>query len=212
MRSFKTAFTEPMLKTYQAGVMAYRYKGVPCLKSPVDIGIYMRLLWDLQPKTFFEIGSRSGGSALLFADILGNMGCGGVPVISIDIKLPEGVEDSRIRFLQGDVLALGPLFAAEGFDTLPHPWFAIDDSAHTHDSCTAALEHFAARMVPGDMLVIEDGVLADLGWSERFKGGPNSAIAAYMSAHPGVFEIVEDYCDMYGPNATYNPNGYLRKL
>ena len=26
-----------------------------------------------------------------------------------------------------------------------------------------------------------------------------------------VFDVATDLCDMFGQNATYNPNGYLRK-
>ena len=80
------------------------------------------------------------------------------------------------------------------------------------DGCLAALAEFSARMQPGDILAMEDGVLDDLGISERYDGGPNRALGEYLAAHPGVFEIAEDLCDMFGPNATYKPNGYLRKL
>ncbi len=212
MRSFQTAFTRPMLETYQAGVMAYRYKGVRCLKSPVDIAIYMRLIWDLKPRTMIEIGSHSGGSALLFADLLGNMGCADTPVISIDLAIPQGVKDDRIRFLQGSVLDLAPVFAAEGLDGLPHPWFVTEDSAHSYAGCMAALALFDERMVTGDILAIEDGVLDDLGISEKYDGGPNRAIRDYLAAHPNSFKIAAELCDMFGPNATYNPNGYLRKV
>ncbi len=212
MRSFKTAFTGLMLQDYQAGVMAYRYKGVRCLKSPMDVSIYMRLIWDLQPLTVIEIGSHSGGSALLFADLLANLCHINTPVISIDLVIPAGVQDSRIRFLQGSVLDLGLVFEREGLDCLPHPWFVIEDSAHSYAGCMAALTQFAKRMRPGDILAVEDGVLEDLGMRERYDGGPNRAINDFMTANPYSFEVAEEYCDMFGTNATYNPNGYLRKL
>lgn len=211
-RSFETAFTRPMLTDYQAGVMGYRYKGVRCLKSPIDIAIYMRLIWDLKPRTLIEIGSHSGGSALLFADLLSALDCADTPVISIDRAIPADVRDPRVRFLEGDVLKLEPLFAAEGLDALPHPWFVTEDSAHSHAGCMAALAHFDARMRPGDILAIEDGVLEDLGLGARYDGGPNRAIAEYLETHSGSFGIATELCDMFGTNATYNPNGYLRKL
>ena len=28
----------------------------------------------------------------------------------------------------------------------------------------------------------------------------------------GVYEIDAEYCDMFGPNATVNPNGYLKRV
>lgn len=212
MRSFRTAFTRPMLEDYQRGVMSYEYKGVRCLKSPVDIAIYMRLIWTLRPRTLIEIGAHSGGSTLLFADILGNMGCGDAPVISIDLRVPDCVEDNRIRFLEGNVLDLAPLFEAEALDDLPHPWFVVEDSAHSYAGCTATLELFAERMEPGDILAIEDGVLDELGMSDKYDGGPNRAISDYLTHHPDSFQVVTEFCDMFGTNATYNPNGYLRKF
>lgn len=212
MRSFTTAFTGPMLESYQAGVMAYTYKGVRCLKSPIDMAIYMRLIWDLKPRTLIEIGSHSGGSALLFADLLGNLGCPETPVISIDLAIPKGVGDSRIRFLEGNVLELAQLFEAEGLSAMPHPWFVTEDSAHSYEGCMAALGFFAGRMQAGDILAIEDGVLEDLGMGSTYEGGPNRAIADFLHAHPDSFDVVRDLCDMFGENATYNPNGYLRKL
>ncbi|MGY9047553.1 MAG: CmcI family methyltransferase [Rhodobacterales bacterium] len=192
--------------------MSYTYKGVRCLKSPVDISIYMRLIWDLKPRSLFEIGSHSGGSALLFADILGNMGCPDTPVISIDLEIPQDIEDDRIRFLKGNVLDLASLFDAHKLDALPHPWFVIEDSAHSYSGCMAALTLFAERMAPGDMLAVEDGVLDDLGMSAKYDGGPNRAISDFVSSHAESFEIATHLCDMFGVNATYNPNGYLRKV
>lgn len=211
MRPFDTAFTRPMLPGYQAGVMRYTYKGVRCLKSPVDIAIYLRLLWDLKPRLILEVGSHSGGSALLLADLADMLGLD-ARIVSIDLAIPEGVRDGRITFLQGDVLALDPVLDAAGVGDIPHPWFVTEDSAHSHAGCMAALDVFAARMAPGDILAMEDGVLADLGLSDRYDGGPNRAIADFLAARPESFAVAEDLCDMFGVNATYNPNGYLRKL
>ena len=66
-------------------------------------------------------------------------------------------------------------------------------------------------MQHGELLVMEDGVLVELGVSENYQGGPNRAIEEYMTVNPGVFEVDEALCDMFGRNATYAPNGYLRK-
>ena len=211
MRPFTTAFTRPMLTGYQNGVMGYRYKGVRCLKSPLDIAIYMRLLWDLKPRLILEIGSHSGGSALLLADLADMLGLD-ARILSIDLEIPDGVQDPLITFLQGDVMALPPVLAAAGIEDIPHPWFVTEDSAHSYCGCMAALDVFATLMVPGDILAMEDGVLDDLGLSARYDGGPNRAIAEFLAARQDSFAVAEDLCDMFGTNATYNPNGYLRKL
>jgi cephalosporin hydroxylase len=211
MRSFTTAFTAPMLEGYQSGVMSYTYRGVRCLKSPIDIALYMKLLWDIKPGLVVEIGSHSGGSALLLADLLNSFGLQ-TPVISVDLEPPQGISRDGITFLAGDVMDLGSVFRENNLDDHPHPWFITEDSAHSYQGCMAAIRALSGYMAPGDVLAIEDGVLDDLGLSARYDGGPNRAIADYLTAHPGEFRIMTELCDMFGPNATYNPNGYLCKL
>ena len=60
--------------------------------------------------------------------------------------------------------------------------------------------------------VQEQGTGKKLDLGDRFDGGPSRAIEAFLTEHPDVFEIDTSYCDMFGVNATTNPNGYLRKL
>lgn len=209
IRSFDTPFSQEVMQALQKGVMGYRYKGTPCLKSPLDMSIYLKLLWDLKPRTIIEIGSKHGGSALFFADIAQLFGLE-AHVYSIDLTQPA-LTDPRITFLQGDVNHLDKTFAEHGLSACPHPWYVNEDSAHTYQGCLAALKVLAAEMQPGDMLSMEDGVLDELGLSENYDGGPNRAIAEFFETHPDTFELVTELCDMFGQNATYNPNGYLRK-
>ena len=210
MRSFKTAFSADFLPAYQAGTLNYRYRGVPCLKSPIDLAVYMRLLWQEQPATLIEIGSKHGGSALFFADIVRSFGLS-TSIVSIDLVPPEGIADERIRFFSGDVRRLEAVFGAHALYGLPRPWTVIEDSAHTLEGCAAALDFFAAHLRAGEIFVMEDGVLSELGLDSRYDGGPNRAIAEFFATRPEVFDIAAEYTDMFGANATYNPNGYLRR-
>lgn len=50
------------------GALALTYKGLINIKTPFDLALYARLIWELQPKTILELGSFQGGSALWFAD------------------------------------------------------------------------------------------------------------------------------------------------
>ncbi|HML11101.1 MAG TPA: CmcI family methyltransferase [Stellaceae bacterium] len=211
MRSFKTAFPPELLPSVQAGTMAYTYKGVKCLKDPFDLAIYLKLIWDLKPKSLIEIGSNQGGGALWFADMLSISGIG-CPVVSIDLTPVTGFTDPRIAFLAGDAARLGDTLSAEMRAALPHPWLVVEDSAHTYDVTLAALHFLADATVAGDVVVIEDGVIDDLGMAEAYGGGPNSAVAEFLAAAPDKFRILTRYCDMFGVNATYNPNGYLLRL
>ncbi len=75
----------------------------------------------------------------------------------------------------------------------------------------AALNFSSDLLEPGELLAIGDGVLNDLGMAEDYDAGPNRAIAEYLDTHLGVYEVAADLCDMFGRNAKYNPNGYLRR-
>jgi cephalosporin hydroxylase len=211
MRGFKTAFPPELLGTVQAGTMAYTYKGVRCLKDPFDLAIYTKLIWDLQPKTLIEIGTNQGGGALWFADTLSAAGLA-CPVVSIDRVPPTGFSDPRIEFLAGDAAGLGEVLTPGRLATLSHPWLVVEDSSHQYRVTLAALGFFAAATQPGDVVVVEDGVLDDLGLGGAYDGGPNRALAEFLAASPNAFRVLTGYCDMFGLNATYNPNCYLLRL
>lgn len=210
MRDFRTSFNPDLLNGIQTGTLSYRYKDIPCLKNPLDIAIYLRLLWLEKPKTLIEIGTKYGGSALLFSDLskIMNLGC---EIVSIDIHPPPELEFDRVRFIQGDILKIEEVFEQNQLASLPRPWLIVEDSAHTFSACTHALKYFAAHMQTGELLVMEDGILTELGLAERYDGGPSRAIEEFLAENPGSFDIETDYCDMFGYNTTYNPNGYLRR-
>ena len=212
MRSFKTAFAPDLLQSMQAGTMAYTYKGVRCLKDPFDLAIYQKLLWDLRPKTLIEIGSNQGGGALWFADMLTVMGLLPCPVLSIDRRPVTQLSDPRVAFLAGDAARLGETLTPQLLAALPRPWLVVEDSAHSYEVTLAAMRFFADAMRPGDVLVVEDGILSDLRMDGAYAGGPNRAVAAFFETAPLIFRVLTQYCDMFGVNATYNPNGYLLRL
>lgn len=212
IRSFKTPFGRAQLGAYHKGVMQYHYRDVMCNKSPIDIALYLQLIHAVKPKSFIEIGTKSGGSALLFRDI-GRIYGLDMALVSIDRQTP--LPDPRfdgITFVQGNVMALEQVFAAQGLFDLPRPWILSEDSAHSYEACMTVLRFAARHLQKGDYLIMEDGVLEELELAHRFDGGPSRALSEYLTRHPGVFEIDTAYCDMFGQNATTNPNGYLRKL
>jgi cephalosporin hydroxylase len=209
-RPFESSIRGEFLRHYQSGVLRYTYRGVPCLKSPIDLALYLNLIWDLKPRTIIEVGTKAGGSALLWADILTMYGVAG-HVYSIDRAPPTAVAHERISFIEGDVHDLASAFDRHGLAAAPRPWLVTEDSEHTHAGCLAALRYLSKVMATGDVLVMEDGNLAELGLEQRYRGGPSRALAEFMGEEPRSFEVIRDLCDMFGPNATYNPNGYLRK-
>ena len=212
IRSFKTPFTRPQLGAYHFGVMQYHYRDVMCNKSPIDIALYLHLIHAVHPGTFIEIGTKFGGSAMMFRDVVKMFGMD-TEVVSID-RAPPDVDErfDGIRFVEGDVMALEATFSVNGLFDLPRPWILSEDSAHTFDACMAVLAFGEKHLQAGEYLIMEDSVLAELDLADRFDGGPSRALETYLTENPDVYEIDKTYCDMFGINATTNPNGYLRKL
>lgn len=208
---FGTAFDSSFLLNMQPGVLSYTYKGVGCLKNPLDLALYSKLIWEMKPGTLIELGTYRGGSALWFADTVASFNYE-TKIISLDLIDYSEQRDKRVNYLIADVNKLGETLTPKLLELLPRPLLVIEDSAHTYEATLAVLNFFNEEMKQGDVIIIEDGVLDELGMSETFGGGPNRALSEFLRQNHGNFEIMTDYCDYYGRNATYNPNGYLRCL
>jgi cephalosporin hydroxylase/glycosyltransferase involved in cell wall biosynthesis len=207
---FSTAVPAEVLATIQQGVIRTRYRGVPFLKSPFDIALYMQLIERLHPATVIEIGTKAGGSALWFADMMAAHGLS-PRVMSVDIDADPEFKDERICFLRGDANDLGKALGKETLGRLPHPWLVVEDSAHLYEPCLAVLRFFHAWLQPGDYIVIEDGVVAHLPGQPygHYQNGPNRAVAAFLETHGSAYSVDAELCDFFGKNVTYNPRGWL---
>lgn len=203
-----------VLGNIQEGVLRTRYRGVPFLKSPFDISLYLQLIGDLMPKTVIEIGTLAGGSALWFADMLSCHGVEVPRVISIDIDPAPEVEDHRISFLQGAARALGECLGPELLAGLSRPLLAVEDSSHLYPDVLAAMRFFDGILEPGDYLVVEDGVVDQLPGAvyAAYENGPNRAVRDFLRERGADYEIDVARCDQFGTNVTYNPNGWLRRI
>ena len=60
MRDFSTSLPTSVLDAMQQGVLGSKYRGIPFLKSPLDIGLYIQLFSRLGFGTVIEIGCRFG--------------------------------------------------------------------------------------------------------------------------------------------------------
>jgi cephalosporin hydroxylase len=203
--------SQKAVESIQAGSLQYSYRGIPMLKNPFEVALYPLLFWQVKPRTVIEIGSYLGGSALWLADLMRNCDINGT-VISIDIKTPAPPERrNNVRFLKGDANALDAVLSPAFLARLDRPLVVVEDSTHAAETTLAVLEFFGPVLRSGEYIVIEDGVVSDLGRAHHFNGGPGLAISLFLSGHP-EFEIDAGFCDRYGHNFTGNPNGYLRRL
>ena len=190
--------------------MRYRYRGEQCAKNPFDLALYSLLLGRLRPLTILEIGSAQGGSALWFADQCRAHSLH-TRIVSIDPSPPTGVDDPDVDFLEASIAHLDDPVVGAVLAECAHPLLVIEDGLHTYESCCAALAFVHPHLHPGDYVVVEDAIVADLRL-DRFEDGPHRAVYDHLRAHPGEYVIDRDLCDFYGRNVTWNPDGWLRRV
>jgi cephalosporin hydroxylase len=194
--------------------MGFTYRGVPTFKNPFDLALYQLLLWECRPRTIFEIGSKFGGSALWFSDLLRTFGVD-FNIQSVDIKPPETEAPEGVTFHRGDGLDLGPVLTAALLEALPRPFLVIEDADHRLETTLAVLRFFDPWLHAGEYIVVEDGIVDDLFDAARLEalgGGPRVAISRFLSERGDAYEIDARYCDHFGRNMTWNVNGYLRRV
>jgi cephalosporin hydroxylase len=195
----------------QKGALNYTYRGLPMLKNPLDVALYQMLFFQTRPKTVIEIGSYLGTSALWFSDMMRTNETPG-RVISVDTSPPSPpFNRPEISFIKGDVYNLGTALSDELLSAIERPLLVIEDSVHQPDSTLAALRFFDRFMLPDEYIVIEDGLVTDLGIAHHHAGGPGPGIAQFLAECEGRYEVDRNFCDRFGHNFTGNPNGYLRR-
>ncbi len=183
------------------------YRGVKCIKCPLDYVLYQMLLTELRPDLIIEIGTNNGGSALYLADVLQLNGGGTVHTIDIANQIDaRALAHPGIRFF-GNGWEAYDRRLAEGFNKI----LVIEDSSHTYANTLGVMERFAPLVTPGSYMIVEDGIIDALGISDQYDGGPVRAIREFLAADSG-FELDLGYSDFFGKNATFNTLGYLKRV
>ncbi|WP_292332973.1 CmcI family methyltransferase [Mesorhizobium sp.] len=187
-------------RSTKVGALALTYKGLIHIKTPFDLALYTRLIWELQPRTILELGSYQGGSGLWFADHMSVLCDNPGEVHSFDLHtkcIHENAKHPLLTFHQVD------LSDAETLDKsllkrLPHPWLVIDDAHVQVFSIFSYLEQF---LVSGDYYVIEDEPLE----------ANKEIIDGLQLVEQSGFLVDTYYTDAFGINLTCAPNAWLRK-
>ena len=196
------------LESIQRGTLSYKYRGVPCLKNPFDLAIYQLLINNLKPRTIIEIGSANGGSALWLSDLTKNLELK-TKIISVDINPVVNLKIDNVQFLKGDIYTLEKSKLPEILENCDRPLLVIEDGPHTFEACLAALKFFHSYMRKGEYIVIEDGIVHELGL-RNLADGPNRALRKFIDEHEHEVEVDRWLCDYFGQNFTWATNGYLK--
>lgn len=195
-------------QTLYKGHHKITYRGIKAIKCPFDYVLYQMLIWEIKPDLIIEIGTNKGGAALYYADLLNIIGKGEVHTIDIVKGQSDSFLDNNPRIklfidgYQGYDLQL-----AQGFDTI----LVIEDGSHTYEDTLATMIKFAPVVTKNSYLIVEDGIIDELGLKAEYKGGPLKAIDEFMENNKN-FIIDRRWCDMFGANATFNVSGFLKKI
>lgn len=183
------------------------YRGVPCIKCPFDYVMYQMIINDVRPDLIIEIGTNHGGSAYYMADIMNSIGKGVIHTIDIDDRsYPDVKKHTRIKFFQNGWENYD-LNQAREYEKI----MVIEDASHEYRNTLAAISRFSNLVTIGSYLIVEDGIIDALGWTEQYNGGPVRAIEDFLELH-SEFEIDSKWINMFGKDATFNTKGYLKKI
>ena len=173
------------------------YRGVPCIKCPFDYVMYQMIINEVKPNLVIEIGTNYGGSAFYMADIMDSIGQGIIHTIDIDDRAyPEVKKHPRVKCFQEGWQSYD-LREASGYEKI----LVFEDSSHDYENTLAAINKFSCLVTINSYLIVEDGIIDALGWTEKYNGGPVKAIKEFLQSHP-EFQID----GLFVPNESFQKN------
>ena len=189
------------------------YRGVRTLKLPLDMWNYQEIIFEHNLEWVVETGTRHGGSALFFSDLLTGADRTG-DVITIDVTHvdlhPDAKKQAGIHFLLGDSSAGNVI--DEAMRILPHNRacnvLLILDSDHSRDHVCNELTAWVPRLKRGDYLIVEDTIVNGHPVRPEFGPGPMEAIMDYVAANPGRLIADEKRANKFG--CTFAARGYYK--
>jgi cephalosporin hydroxylase len=203
---------------YRSGTWVRTYwRGVVCHKSPADQWNYQEILHELKPALILELGTRFGGSALFFSDVMRTVHRAGTPYRILTVDIFRSDIDKQV-FVEPHVEVLtAPSASArmanrvrELRQQLPGPMFVIHDADHGMDNVTLELQMVAPLLQKGDYVIVEDTNLdghehaVAPGWGPS----PYDAIVQFMAMNRGLFDRDLEREKKWGFSQAMN--GFLR--
>lgn len=183
------------------------YKGIKAIRCPFDYLIYQMIIWEVKPDLIIEIGTNIGGGALYIADLLDGIGNGVIHTIDIlDQVHPIVKEHKRIKFFTSGWKDYD-IELTRGFEKI----LIIEDASHTYEDTSGILNKFHDIVSKDSYFIIEDGIINEIGLEKEYHGGPLKAIREFIPKNQNYI-VDKKWCNMFGENATFNVNGYLKKV
>jgi cephalosporin hydroxylase len=189
------------------------YRGVRTLKLPLDMWNYQEIIFEHDLHWVLETGTRHGGSALFFADLLragAREGC----VVSVDVTHealhPLATAHPKIRLVLGDSTAPETIAALR--QLIPpdrsRAMLLILDSDHAAPHVLRELDVLVPLLRQGDYVVVEDTIVNGHPVRPGFGPGPLEAVDAYLRRNPG--RLIPDSAREAKFGCTFAYRGYYR--
>jgi len=175
------------------------YRGRSLVKMPEDLRTYEQVIEGTKPDTIVELGTFAGGSALWYRDRLRLFSGSDILVVTVDVdRRCEGFSpNERVIFIEDDLTLERTQRKVAGL-VAGRRVMVVDDSAHTYDVTTKALEGYGDLVSQGCYFVVEDGVVdePDLTvWPGA--GGVQPAIADFLDTDRGS-RFEQRYLESFG--------------
>ena len=163
---------------------------------------------EVKPDLIIEVGTNHGGTALYMSDMLDLIGKGEIHTIDVtEYPMDERViNNKRIKRFLGGYQAYD-LKNCEGYEKI----LVIDDGSHLYEHTLEILQKFQDVVTPDSYFIVEDGALIHIGLTKDYGGGPVRAIEEFLQTNDNYI-IDRNWCDFFGKNATFNTNGFLKKV
>ena len=202
------------------------WNGLQLMKGSEDILILQQLLWYVKPVTVVELGSGAGGSAIWIAECLKSAGVEST-VYSMDIDLTliddqvKKKKPQNVHFLHGNCFVIEKTFPREMLERVGHPLVVIDDA---HANLTGIVTYFHPFLQEDDYFVIEDtcpyaptidnmGLIENDQYVAKGAGKLKEMREVFQNCFDcNQYAVDSFFTDFYGYNATWNWQGYLKRM
>jgi len=184
---FRMPLYVPLYKHIHRSNNHPEWKGIKVLKFPSDMALYWEAIADKKPEIIVEVGTKYGGSALFYQDMMDQFYKGG-KVITIDVADQVKEKDPRITYLHGSSLDK-PILDAVRNATKGKQTMVVLDGNHQRVHVKNELQKYKDIVSPGQYLVVEDCFI------DRGLYGPGQARDWFLETRNG-WEL-EDRCGKY---------------
>jgi len=201
---------------YNQGAMAYAsderktvltatYRGYLVQKNPMDLWVYQEIIWETKPDLIVEMGTASGGTTLLLADLLDKTRKGLVLSVDIDNRLAVVPMHHRITYMVGDSLSNSVYQVVKNHVFPGCTVMVILDDDHDFEHVRDELEIYSKLVSVGQYLIVED---TNVDWPLGIGDGPGKAVHEFLEENDNF--VADKSKEKF--LLTWNPGGYLKRV